>query len=162
MQKTIPVAALRSLNVRIGETEGREAGRFVSSLKEIQAVLNESQIATLKQKNADVLPASDTSVSSALAFADRILSLRWQMAMQKGFPEKTRIELAGRYRKARNWLWSLASEKTISDRNVGDVLDAPFVDMAKLDVLEKKGGPLEGKFWETFLRIAELLNSSPR
>ena len=162
VQKSLPVAALRSLNVRIGEVEGREAGRFVSSLREIQAVLSEPQIATLKQKNVETMPSSDISVSSALSFADRMLAERWQITMHEGLSAKIRTDLAARYRKARNWLWTLAAEKTVSDRNVDDVLNAPFVDMAVLDSLEKKAGPLEGKFWETFLRIAVLLNLPPR
>jgi len=161
-KRVVPVPALRSLNVRIGETEGREAGRFVASLQEMQAVLSLAQISTLKQKNAEVLPSSDIAVSSALAFADRILAMRWQAAMARKMPSKARYDLAARYRKARVWLWSLAAEKTVSDRNVDDLLASPFVDMAKLDTLEKTAGPLEGRFWATFLRIVVLLNPPSR
>lgn len=157
----IPQKQLAALNVRIGEVEGKEGMQFVSALKEMQAVLTAPQIQTLRQKNETVLPSSNVSVTSALMFADRMLSLRWKTLVPM-LSKRSKEAMAARYRKARTWLWSLAAEKTVSDRNVKDLLDKPFVDMAAYETLEKTAGPLEGKFWGTFLRIVSLLSPAPR
>ena len=159
VRKKVPEKRLHALNARIGEIEGKEAMEFLSALKELQAVLTAPQIQMLRQKNETELPSDNVSVSSALMFADRMLSIRWQRVMAGSLPAKSREGLARRYHKARNWLWSLAAEKTVSDRSVDDLLSKPFVDMEAFGEIEKKAGPLEGKFWGTFLRIVTLLQS---
>lgn len=160
--KRVPEKRLHALNARIGEVEGKEAMQFLSSLKELQAVLTAPQIEMLRQRNRSALPSADVSVSSALMFADRMLSIRWQRVMEGSLSGPARETLARRYHKARNWLWSLAAEKTVSDRSVDDLLSEPFVDMEAFGEIEKKAGPLEGKFWGTFLRIVTLLQSPVR
>ena len=156
----VPQKKLAALNARIGEVEGKEGMQFVGALKEMQAVLSAPQIMTLRNLNETVLPSSNVSVSSALMFADRMLSIRWEKAMEETRSATARDNLARRYHKARNWLWSLAAEKTVSDRTVNDLLSMPFVDMEAFGELEKKAGPLEGKFWGTFLRVVTLLSPS--
>ncbi len=157
-EKDLPSADLEALNARIGEVEGREGQRFVSALKEMQAVLTEPQISTLKQKEEAILPSADISLTPALLFADRILALRWKILMERPLSGSWRSDLDLRYTKARNWLYSLASEKTVYDRKIDDVLSEPFVDMGRFIDLESKAGPLEAKFWGTFLRIVRLLS----
>ena len=158
----LPAKKLAAANARIGEVEGKEGMQFVSALKELQAVLTGPQIMTLKRMNETVLPSSDVTVTSALMFADRMLSIRWQLAMKSPLSAKARESLSARYDKARNWLFSLAAEKTVSDRRVGDLLAKPFVDMEAFGELEKTAGPLEGRFWGTFLRIVTLLSPPAR
>ena len=157
-EKTLSPGALASLNTRIGEVEGKEGMRFVAALKEMQAILSEPQIEILRQRANTVLPVSDVSLTSAFTFADRMLALRWQILMGRHLSPKTRAEVDRRYVKARNWLVSLAAEKTVYDRRVEDLLNQPFVDMGAFDDIERKAGPLEGKFWGTFLRIVRLLS----
>jgi len=157
-EKDLPVAELDALNARIGEVEGREGMRFVAAIKEMQAVLTEPQINILKQKEELVLPSADISLTPALQFADRILALRWQLLMKRPLSDSARRDLDARYTKARDWLFSLASEKTVYDRKVDDLLHEPFVDMGRFYDLERKAGPLEVKFWGTFLRIVRLLS----
>ncbi len=156
--KVLPSGALSSINTRIGEVEGREGMRFVAALKEMQAVLTEPQIDILRGQQNAVLPTSEISLTSAFLFADRILALRWKILMERPLPPATRSDIDRRYRKARNWLVSLAAEKTVSDRTIDDILNQPFVDMGAFDEAERKAGPLEGKFWGTFLRIVKLLS----
>ena len=161
VRRRVPAKEIAALNARIGEVEGKEGMQFVGALKEMQAVLTAPQIQTLKQLNDTVLPSPNVSVTSALMFTDRMLSLRWQKLVPS-LPKKAREDLARRYAKARRWLWSLATEKTISDREVADILGKPFVDMQAFGEIEKTAGPLEGKFWGTFLRIVALLNPNAR
>ncbi|MGC8529915.1 MAG: hypothetical protein ACP5OP_06945 [Leptospirillia bacterium] len=157
-EKRLSPGALASLNTRIGEVEGKEGMRFVNALKEMQAILNEPQIEILRQRKNVVLPVSDVSLTSAFTFADRMLALRWQILMESHLSPQTRAQIDHRYVKARNWLFSLAAEKTVYDRQVEDLLNQPFVDMGAFDDIERKAGPLEGKFWGTFLRIVQLLS----
>ncbi len=158
IQKHLSPEALSSLNTRIGEIEVREGMRFVAALKEMQAVLTEPQIEILRERKTMVLPTSNVSLTSAFLFADRLLALRWQILMDRPLSPATRTEIDRRYVKARNWLLSLAAEKTVNDRMVEDILNEPFVDMGAFDDMERKAGPLEGKFWGTFLRIVKLLS----
>lgn len=158
VSKVVPMAALNAINMRIGGVEGRESVRFLSALRDLQGVLNEAQISSLRSLDDTRLPAPDIAITPALAFADRILAIRWRAAMDILRAPRERTALAARASKARKWLWTLAAEKTVSDRDVNDLLGSPFVDMARLDQVEKTAGPLEGKFWETFMRIVSLLN----
>ena len=158
VEKTLSPGALASLNTRIGEVEGKEGMRFVAALKEMQAILTEPQIEILRERGNAVPPVSDVSLTSAFTFADRMLALRWQILMARHLSPQTRSKIDRRYVKARNWLLSLAAEKTVYDRQVDDLLNQPFVDMEAFDDIERKAGPLEGKFWGTFLRIVRLLS----
>ena len=162
VERHLPAKELAALNARIGEVEGKEGMQFVTALKELQAVLSGPQIMTLKRLNEAALPTPDISITPAFMFADRMLSIRWQEAMKPPTSRNVRESLSLRYQKARKWLYSLAAEKTVSDRRVADLLASPFVDMEAFGELEKTAGPLEGKFWGTFLRVATLLSPPAR
>ena len=157
---SVDIAELGRLNERIGAVEGEEAGVFVGALGSLQKVLLPDQRRIAVAMGHDTIPPLSVDLSGAVFFADRILSIRWnllQNAMSSGGKEEKSRALAA-YEKGRKEILSLGTEKTVWDKKAGDLMSQPFVDLDALGAVEKKGGPVEARFWETFIKVVGTLN----
>jgi hypothetical protein len=156
----VDVARLSRLNELIGSLEGDEAGTFVGGLKSMQGVLTDRQRKTLRAKNGEALPDMTVDLSGAVFLADRILAIRWNVLERTAAfsSDADRQTWLANYLKGRREIQDLGIEKTGWDKKSGDILEAPYVDLRALGEIEAKGGPVEGRFWETLIKTVGALN----
>ncbi|MHB8421548.1 MAG: hypothetical protein ACYDAM_02095 [Leptospirales bacterium] len=157
---SVDIGELGQLNERIGAVEGEEAGVFEESLRSLQGVLTPSQRKLAMSQGREIIPPLSVGLSSAVFLADRILSIRWNMlqtALESDKKEGTQRALEA-YGKGRESILVLGTEKTVWDKKADDLLNQPVVDLKVLNAIEKKSGPVEGKFWETLIKVVGTLN----
>lgn len=157
---SVDISTLDRLNEEIGAIEGEEGRIFLSSLKSLQGILSSDQKKALIEKSVVGIPSMKVDLSSAVFFADRILSIRWNMlsrleALSNG---TLRDQFLATYQKERALIDRLGIAMTINDRHVEDLLDHPVVDFSALSKQYKKDGPDEGLFWGELVKALGKLN----
>lgn len=157
---SVDIAALDRLNEQIGAIEGAEGNIFLSSLKSLQGILSPAQKKALVEKNAIGIPSMRVDLSSAVFFADRILSIRWNMLSRAEVlsDSSTRNQYLATYQKERALIDRLGIAMTINDRHEEDLLDRPVVDFKALSRQYQKAGPDEGAFWGELVKALGKLN----
>lgn len=160
---SVDVGELGRLNERIGAVEGEEAGVFMGSLRSLQGVLTPSQKKTAVMLGRSIIPPLSVDLSSAVFLADRILSIRWNLLQNVlDSDNKDGMNRALKsYEKGRQSVLSLGAEKTLWDKKADDLMNQPVVDLGSLNAIERKGGPVEVKFWETLIKSVGSLNPPP-
>lgn len=157
---SVDVAALMRLNEQIGAIEGEEGGIFLSSMKSLQGILSSSQKNGLMERNVVEIPSMRVDLSSAVFFADRILSIRWNLLSRaEGLSDaSTRKKYLLIYQKERAEVTRLGIAMTINNRHEEDLLDRPVVDFSTLSAQYQKSGPGEGAFWGELVKALGRLN----
>jgi len=157
---SVDVSAMDRLNEQIGAIEGEEGEIFLSSMKSLQGILTSAQKKTLVEKNVVGIPSMKVDLSSAVFFADRILSIRWNLLSRAdGLSDvSTRNRYLATYQKERASMTRLGIAMTINNRHEEDLLDRPVVDFAALSKQYQKAGPDEGDFWGELVKALGKLN----
>jgi len=156
---SVDVAALDRLNERIGAIEGAEGGIFLDAMKSLQGILSSPQRKALIEKNLEI-PSMRVDLSSAVFFAERILSIRWNVLSGAlgSLNDSTRKQYLATYQKERASITRLGIRMTISNRHEGDLLERPLIDFRALSAQYKKAGPDEGAFWGGLVKALGELN----
>lgn len=99
-------------------------------------------------------------LSSAVFFADRILSIRWnRLSRMEGLSDASiRKQYLAIYEKERASVTRLGIVMTINNRHEEDLLDRPVVDFSALSAQYRKAGPDEGAFWGELVKAIGKLN----
>jgi hypothetical protein len=157
---SVDLAAVGRLNERIGAIEGEEGAIFLSSLKSLQGILSPDQKKALVEQNAVGIPSMKVDLSSAVFFADRILSIRWALlSREEGLSDSsTRNRYLATYQKEREAINRLGTVMTIDNRREEDLLWSPLVDFRALSAQYRKAGPDEGGFWGELVKALGKLN----
>ena len=157
---SVDVAALDRLNEQIGAIEGEEGGIFLSSMKLLQGILSSNQKKRLIERNVVGIPSMRVDLSSAVFFADRILSIRWKLLSSgEGISDaSTRNQYLVTYQKERAAINRLGISMTINNRHEADLLDRPVVDFSALSAQYQKSGPDEGAFWGELVKAIGEMN----
>ncbi|MDA8059456.1 MAG: hypothetical protein M0Z37_03810 [Nitrospiraceae bacterium] len=157
---SVDVAALGRINGEIGKVEGEEGRLFLSSLKALQEILSPAQQKTLAERYGVGIPAMRVDLSSAVFFADRILSIRWNfLSKLEGLSDgPTRNRYLAIYQKERELVTRLGTSMTLDNRHEEDLLESPVVDFVALSAQYEKAGPDEGAFWGELVKAIGRLN----
>ncbi len=157
---SVDVAALGRINGEIGAIEGAEGGIFLSSMKSLQGILSYAQKKALVEQYGVEIPAMRVDLSSAVFFADRILSIRWNfLSKPEGlFDGSVMNQYLATYQKERELMTRLGTSMTLDNRHEEDLLESPVVDFAALSAQYKKAGPDEGAFWGELVKAIGRLN----
>ncbi len=157
---SVDVAALDRLNEQIGAIEGEEGAIFLTSMKSLQGILSSTQKKALLERNVAGIPSMKVDLSSAVFFADRILSIRWnRLSRMEGLSDASiRKQYLAIYEKERASVTRLGIVMTINNRHEEDLLDRPVVDFSALSAQYRKAGPDEGAFWGELVKAIGKLN----
>ena len=157
---SVDVAALDRLNEQIGAIEGEEGAIFLTSMKSLQGILSSTQKKALLERNVARIPSMKVDLSSAVFFADRILSIRWnRLSRMEGLSDASiRKQYLAIYEKERASMTRLGIVMTINNRHEEDLLDRPVVDFSALSAQYRKAGPDEGAFWGELVKAIGKLN----
>lgn len=157
---SVDVAALDRLNEQIGAIEGEEGAIFLTSMKSLQGILSSTQKKALLERNVAGIPSMKVDLSSAVFFADRILSIRWnRLSRMEGLSDASiRKQYLAIYEKERASMTRLGIVMTINNRHEEDLLDRPVVDFSALSAQYRKAGPDEGAFWGELVKAIGKLN----
>jgi hypothetical protein len=157
---SVDVTALERLNEQIGAIEGEEGRIFLSSMKSLQGILSSVQKKGLIERNVVEIPSMMVDLSSAVFFADRILSIRWNLLSRtEGLSDaSTRKKYLLTYQKERAEITRLGISMTINNRHEEDLLERPVVDFSALSAQYQKSGPDEGAFWGELVKAIGKMN----
>lgn len=157
---SVDVAAFDRLNEQIGAIEGEEGAIFLTSMKSLQGILSSTQKKALLERNVAGIPSMKVDLSSAVFFADRILSIRWnRLSRMEGLSDASiRKQYLAIYEKERASVTRLGIVMTINNRHEEDLLDRPVVDFSALSAQYRKAGPDEGAFWGELVKAIGKLN----
>ena len=157
---SVDVAAFDRLNEQIGAIEGEEGAIFLTSMKSLQGILSSTQKKALLERNVAGIPSMKVDLSSAVFFADRILSIRWnRLSRMEGLSDASiRKQYLAIYEKERASMTRLGIVMTINNRHEEDLLDRPVVDFSALSAQYRKAGPDEGAFWGELVKAIGKLN----
>ena len=161
---SVDVAALGRINGEIGAIEGAEGGIFLSSMKSLQGILSYAQKEALAEQYGVEIPSMRVDLSSAVFFADRILSIRWNFLSKSEdlFDGSVMNQYLATYQKERASMTRLGISMTINNRHEEDLLESPVVDFSALSAQYKKAGPDEGAFWGELMKAIGKLNPPAR
>jgi len=157
---SVDVSALDRLNEQIGAIEGEEGAIFLTSMKSLQGILSSTQKKALLERNVAGIPSMKVDLSSAVFFADRILSIRWnRLSRMEGLSDASiRKQYLAIYEKERASMTRLGIVMTINNRHEEDLLERPVVDFPALSAQYQKSGPDEGAFWGELVKAIGKMN----